>query len=124
MALQFEWYNTEKTIVYLNTSTSFTLQEMIQATDTLQTWVAEIGHPVDLIVDQRDLKRPPAGLLSVIRSQTRKGIFQQIVQVGKPRVLLQSQRQMLNYIPGLKGRIPQMVNTLEEAVELLEDSET
>ena len=119
MSVHFEWFNDQQTIIYAKIAGEITAEEFILTVSEIKALVQTTNHPVDLIIDQRELKKIPNGMLSIIRSQGRNVTVRRIVQVGPPAIL-KSMRQYLVYIPTIKNKIPMVADTLEEALELLE----
>ena len=120
MTMCFKWLNEERNIVYVQMGKTFDIEELIDTLQQVKTMMKTVDHPVDLIVDQRNLKKLPPGLLSTIRSQIRTLPANRMVQVGAPP-LMNALRQTLIYIPGVKDKFPLVADTLEEALELLEE---
>lgn len=118
MSIRFEWYDDDKTIIYVEMGVSFALHELIDTLQGVRAAVATVDHPVDLIVDQRELRHLPSGLLSTIRSQIRQLPVQRLVQVGAPP-LMQALRNLINHMPGMQDKLPLAADTLEEALALL-----
>ena len=118
MPISFGWYNDEKTIIVVKMGVTFTPYELINALHGVRVAAETVNHDIDLIVDQRDLRHLPPGLLSTIRTEIRKLPAKKLVQVGAPP-LMQALRKLIDHMPGMQDKLPLSADTIEEAVALI-----
>lgn len=124
MAIEIQWYNTEKNLMVQYYVGSWKIQDLYASVDTAYEMMASVSHPVDVIIDYQDsdqsisnlVTSSTLSLLSYVDRYTHKN-SRLLVMVGASAML----RTVLK-VKILRPRVvddAQFVDTFEEALTLI-----
>jgi len=121
MPVQLDWDTELTEVMYFIYSDPITPQEILDSQTHSIELLDSVEHPIDAIIDMREVKRVPKGLLSSYPSfaghPARK-------HPNNGRLVCIINSRMIESLAGIFGKVYtdfRIVTTLEEAYEILKD---
>ncbi|MFZ4813868.1 MAG: hypothetical protein ACOYL5_04980 [Phototrophicaceae bacterium] len=117
MPFTFDWLDDTHTTILIYYPSAFTVEEFLSVTQQINEQIKSVGNPVDLIIDQHDLKQLPPGVISLLRTQARRSAARHIVIIGM-QPLAQGIARVLSVL-GIAEKMPHYANSVAEAQTVL-----
>ena len=117
MPFTFDWLDDTHNIILVYYPSAFTAEEFLSVTQQINDRIKSVANPVDLIIDQHDLKRLPPGVIQLLRTQARRSAARHIVIIGMPP-LAQGIARVLSIL-GIAEKMPHYANSVAEAQTVL-----
>ncbi len=122
MSIELIWYDEDKTVLRHLYDGNWTPQEFITAVNESRQLLLDAGYPVDLIIDMRTADGPPPGISSAYQYADRMvPENQRLIVMVNPTEYMQAYNQVVGKIAPRAAQNRYVVETLDDAIQLIID---